>query len=123
MQFFNVLALLLALVACVFAQKELNQKSFDAEVGGNNAVFIKFFAPWCGHCKRLAPTWEDLAKKYTKATIAKVDCTVETALCQAQGIRGYPTLVLYKKGSKAQEKYQGARDLPALTSWLDTNAA
>jgi thioredoxin-like negative regulator of GroEL len=72
-----------------------------------------------GHCKRLAPTWEDLSKKYSKATIAKVDCTVETQLCQQQGIRGYPTLVLFKKGSKNQEKYQGARDLSAFTSWLD----
>ena len=50
MQFVNVLALLLALVACVFAQKELNQKAFDAEVGGNNPVFVKFFAPWCEFC-------------------------------------------------------------------------
>ena len=76
-----------------------------------------------GHCKRLAPTWEELAKKYTKATIAKVDCTVETALCQAQGIRGYPTLVLFPKGSKNQEKYQGARDVNSFTTWLDQQIA
>jgi len=47
MKFFTVLALFVALVACVFAQKELNQKSFDALVGGNENVFVKFFAPWC----------------------------------------------------------------------------
>ena len=47
MKFFVVLALLVALIGSVLAQKEFNQKAFDAEVGGNNAVFVKFFAPWC----------------------------------------------------------------------------
>jgi hypothetical protein len=47
MKFTAILALLAMLVATAFAQKELNQKSFDAEVGGNNNVFVKFFAPWC----------------------------------------------------------------------------
>jgi hypothetical protein len=47
MQIVSVLALLLALVACVFAQKVLDAKSFEAEVGGNKDVFVKFFAPWC----------------------------------------------------------------------------
>jgi thiol-disulfide isomerase/thioredoxin len=47
MKFFALIVLVLAAVSCVFAQRELSQKTFDAEIGGNNAVFIKFFAPWC----------------------------------------------------------------------------
>ena len=55
-------------------------------------TFVKFFAPWCGHCKRLAPTWVQLADKYASTegvTIAKVDCTSNDnknkELCNAQG--------------------------------------
>ena len=80
---------------------------------------------WCGHCKRLAPTWTDLAKKFSgnaKVSVVKVDCTVEKDLCNAQGIRGYPTIMYFPKGSKTPEKYQGARDLDSLQKWLEAKA-
>ena len=61
--------------------------------------FIKFFAPWCGHCKKLTPTWQELHEKYgNEVNIAKVDCTSEDSqlLCAQFGIRGYPTLMFLK---------------------------
>ncbi|ORX55239.1 hypothetical protein BCR36DRAFT_581283 [Piromyces finnis] len=55
--------------------------------------FIMFHAPWCGHCRRFAPTWEEFAAKMkNKMNIGKVDCTVYTDICNKYGVTGYPTL-------------------------------
>jgi len=121
---------LLAVVA-VGAEEEkagsaitLDDKNFVAQVG-SSPHFVMFYAPWCGHCKRLAPTWEELAVKYakdvdTEVTIAKVDCTVATALCSAQDVTGYPTLKFFKSGAEKEDgvKYRGNRDAASLTKFI-----
>jgi thioredoxin domain-containing protein 5 len=79
---------------------KLTKDNFELTKKG--AWLIKFFAPWCGHCKRLAPTWEELAKKTEgKFHVAEVDCTVETELAQRFQIRGYPTIKYIKDGADA----------------------
>ncbi|XP_023229133.1 thioredoxin domain-containing protein 5-like [Centruroides sculpturatus] len=90
---------------------------------GNSVHFVKFYAPWCGHCKRLAPIWDELAEKYNrpgeeKLVIAKVDCTMETALCSEQGVTGYPTLKFFKKGTIEGHKYRGPRDIASLEAFI-----
>merc|ERR1719367_2263489 len=87
-------------------------------------IWSCFFAPWCGHCKRLAPTWQDLSVKYNEkeekdVLIGKVDCTVETALCSAQDVTGYPTLKFFKSGTDSGVKYRGQRDLDSLVKFIN----
>eukprot|EP00245_Coleochaete_scutata_P006375 TRINITY_DN20800_c0_g1_i1.p1 TRINITY_DN20800_c0_g1~~TRINITY_DN20800_c0_g1_i1.p1 ORF type:complete len:141 (-),score=31.69 TRINITY_DN20800_c0_g1_i1:317-739(-) len=104
---------------------KLTDKTFETEVNDGKVWFIKFFAPWCGHCKRLVPTWEDLSKEFTESAdvvIASVDCTVETGTCSKAEVRSYPTLKIYHKGEEVK-KYAGARELSALKTFAETAAS
>lgn len=106
--------------------KPYNKDLFYSEVTKKNH-FVMFYAPWCTHCKRLSPLWEELAQSYNsdennQVTVAKVDCTVDTELCSAQDVTGYPTLKFYKANDKEENavKFRGSRDLPTLTSFINT---
>ena len=75
----------------------LASEDFHSEVFGTGSknAFVKFFAPWCGHCKALAPAWEQLAQEHGDAiTIARVDCTtdINDELCTQQRALGFPHL-------------------------------
>merc|ERR1712244_160992 len=84
--------------------------------------FVKFYAPWCGHCKRLAPTWEEVATALKgKVNIAKVDVTQNRALGKQFGVKGFPTLLLFRRGKMV--KYSGARSKEALVEWAQTAEA
>ncbi|KAH8419665.1 hypothetical protein KR009_000409 [Drosophila setifemur] len=101
---------------------DLDGETFDAAISAGN-VFVKFFAPWCGHCKRLQPLWEQLAEimhvDEPKVIIAKVDCTQHQALCAAHQVTGYPTLRLFKLGEQESVKFKGTRDMPAITDFIN----
>ena len=82
-------------------------------------AFIKFYAPWCGHCKKLAPIWKQLARHMKNTlTIAEVNCDENAALCKSQSIEGYPTLIFYDgKGFKSE--YNGGRKLEQLKTFSE----
>jgi protein disulfide-isomerase-like protein len=112
---------LLALVASTNAI-ELTPSNYDEAVAGKT-VFLKFFAPWCGHCKKLKPDWDKLMDAFADSTtglVADVDCTTEgKALCDANGVKGYPTL---KWGDpSALEDYKGGRDFESLKKFAEEN--
>ena len=82
-------------------------------------VLVKYYAPWCGHCKKLAPVWDELAAAYKdepNLVIGKFDATVNEA--EDVQIQGYPTLIFYPKDNKEGVKYEGERDLDSIKKWL-----
>ena len=87
-------------------------------------VLVKYYAPWCGHCKALAPTWDELAesvKDIDDLVIAKFDATANEVA--GLDIRGYPTLKYYPKGDKSGLDYSGDRDLADFQKFLSENSS
>lgn len=85
---------------------------------------VEFMAPWCGHCKSLAPEWEVAAKTLMgKVHLAVVDATVETELASTYGIAGYPTIKVFnlpnEKPGTAQD-YKGGRTAKDIIQFVDT---
>jgi protein disulfide-isomerase A6 len=83
---------------------------------------VKFFAPWCGHCKSMAADYEKVAAKVGGLVgVGSVDCDQEKELCGAMQVKGFPTLKLFgpdidKKGKKDPVDYQGARTTGAIAN-------
>ena len=101
------------LVADSFEEEVLNKK--------DSVSFVKFYAPWCGHCKSLAPVWEELAEKYADRAdvrIAKFDATTNDPKPE-YGVTGFPTLILFPKNGAAHVTYQGGRDLAELSDFVE----
>jgi protein disulfide-isomerase A1 len=87
-------------------------------------VLVKYYAPWCGHCKSLAPIWDELAKDVEgieDLVIAKFDATANEVA--GLDVRGYPTLKFYPKDNKDGMDYSGERQLPDFQSWLGENSS
>jgi len=101
--------------------KVLTDDNFQQEIA-DKVVFVKFFAPWCGHCKSLAPIWEEIAvtlpDEGVDAVIADVDCTTQEKLCANYKIQGFPTLKLFRLGQPIE--YKGDRSSAALMNFVKT---
>ena len=90
-------------------------KTFDDIVGNpDKEVLIEFYAPWCGHCKSLAPKYDELAEKLKDnedLVIAKLDATSNDYPSDYE-VRGYPTIYWKPKGAGAKpKKYEGGREV------------
>jgi len=98
----------------------LSSDNFDAQTS-EGVWFVKFYAPWCGHCKNLAPAWSRYAstvkERQLPYKVAKVDCTIQKDICQKFAIRGYPTLKLLKGGDAFD--YNGGRDENSFLKFVD----
>ena len=102
--------------------KYVSDASFEADVlKSDKPVLVDFWAEWCGPCKMIAPMLEEVAKEYEgKVVIAKLDVDANQAIPAKFGIRGIPTLILFKDGAAAAQKV-GALSKGQLTSFIDSN--
>ena len=98
----------------------LTDDNFDGTIfNDENMWLVAFYAPWCGHCKKLLPEWVAAATQL-KGTVkmAKVDATVHQKLASRYQIQGYPTIKIFSPGKdKKVEDYQGPRDTAGIVAY------
>ncbi|WP_085315281.1 thioredoxin TrxA [Derxia lacustris] len=104
------------------AIQHVSDASFDTDVlKSGTPVLVDYWAEWCGPCKMIAPILEEIAKDYDgKLAIAKLNVDDNQATAAKFGIRGIPTLMLFKNGAVAATKV-GALSKAQLTSFLEAN--
>ena len=125
--FINIFSLLATFaLAPAAAVIELTDSTFEHQTQASTGQttgkwFVKFYAPWCGHCKSLAPTWQSLSDRLQESDandviIAKVDCTKEKEVCNRFKVNGYPSLKYF--ADRKMFPYKGARDIDALYDFV-----
>ncbi|KAM1770909.1 hypothetical protein ACFX11_045798 [Malus domestica] len=111
------------------ASVELNSQNFNELVLKSKELWIvEFFAPWCGHCKKLAPEWKKAAKNLQgKVKLGHVDCDAEKSLMSKFNVQGFPTILVFGADKESPLPYEGARSASAFESFaleqLETNVA
>ncbi|XP_055710332.1 protein disulfide-isomerase A6 homolog [Phlebotomus papatasi] len=101
---------------------ELTDSNFDKLVLNSDDVWlVEFFAPWCGHCKNLAPHWAKAASELKgKVKLGALDATVHQSKAQEYGVQGYPTIKFFPGGKKDRDsvqEYDGGRTSSDIVTW------
>jgi protein disulfide-isomerase A6 len=122
MKFLSFFSLSLLSGALASNVLDLVPSNFDSVIGQGKPGLVEFFAPWCGHCKNLAPIYEQLADAYShakdKVVVAKVDADgAGKPLGQKYGVTGFPTLKWFDAQGTVSD-YEGGRDFDALAGFI-----
>jgi len=113
---------------------KMNGENTVAILEGTHNVMIKFSTSWCGHCVKMEPDWQRLAKlvhkEYKGCMVVSVDCEATPDLCKAFSVQGYPTIMLLMASTTAEGAvgyqpvpYQGQRDFGAMLGFINENKA
>ena len=102
---------------------QIDDNEFDAKVLKSSIpVLVDFWAEWCGPCRQIAPVLEEIAKeKEGKIVIAKINIDKNPGTPQKYGVRGIPTLILFKNGQAVSTKV-GSLPKSKLIEWIDSAA-
>ncbi|NWY51986.1 PDIA2 isomerase, partial [Chionis minor] len=106
----------------------LHEHNFARALSEHQLLLVEFYAPWCGHCQRLAPAFAqaaaELRNESSPARLAKVDATAQTALANEFGITSYPTLKLFRDGNRTHPlAYTGRMDAKGIVLWMQRRAS
>jgi len=107
--------------------KKLTAGNFNNLTNRNDVVFLKIYTTWCSFCKRLEPSWKELASdvnndiKFKGVVVAELDADKDKDLAQKLGAQGFPTIVVLK-GGQVVDKYNGERTAPAMKAFLKKHA-
>merc|ERR1712079_745723 len=103
---------------------DLNPNNFDSRVKDSDGIWIvEFYAPWCGHCKQLAPQYQKAAQALKGIIgVGAVDCDVHKQLCGQYGVQGFPTIKVFGANKNKPEDYQGGRTADAIVQAAQKSA-
>ncbi|GAB0196350.1 protein disulfide-isomerase A2 [Grus americana] len=105
----------------------LHEHNFARALSEHRLLLVEFYAPWCGHCQRLAPAFARAAaalrNESSPVRLGKVDATAQTALANEFGITSYPTLKFFRNGNRTHPlAYTGRMDTEGIVRWMQRRA-
>lgn len=125
MYLFKIFAICLLFYTCSAREEDvldLGDSDFESRIAEHETALVMFYAPWCGHCKRLKPEYakaaEDLLRNDPPVALVKVDCTeAGKETCNKHSVSGYPTLKIFRNGEVSQD-YNGPREAAGIVKYM-----